>query len=668
MFIIPLCLGLKPEELGQPWADVARLKEAREYAAAIKKLQSYAASSREESLPEIYYQIGNIYHEYMQDYDKALEAYFKVLELGKKPKPVSELEPYLGLSQMSIADIYRRIGRYDDAIRIYNEVANDYPNTGYVSVAMRDIKGIQDALASIEKHQQIINNYPETEFAAESQFEIAELYASSQGLNNPLKGIQEYNRLIEKYSYSPRVAEAHLKIGNIYRNILHDPAKAIIAYQKLLNGPHASSKISSEALFRIGRIYYSDLRKYEKALEIFNKLLMEYTSYWKFPAVIYWKGMCYEQKMDYENAIESYEMFIQVYPEDELSLLADIGRLGERNVKNRIISKIQELKKLAPEYLWNQSEQLRAKGKYHEALMIYYNLISKYPNSDYSKKAKIQLDKLRKMAEIQICSEIVKNGRIESPSAHYRIAEIYETEIQNYSRAISEYEKVAAKYPKTNWAANALYKAGLLYSGVDSSNNNISKRNEKPNYNKALEKYNQLITQYPNTYISAEAYYQMGEIHRTQLRDYIRALDAYGKVLSNYPIRTLYVGDGYKDSIADEAQFKIGKIYYENLKDYDLALRSFNKFLKEFPDSCRIAAAYSFIASIHEKQKANKAAVDSLEQAINIIDKSDIQTVFFIRETSMISESLVNSFNSNNMQVDVIREIRQRISQIQGHN
>jgi tetratricopeptide (TPR) repeat protein len=668
ILIAILSLALKPEELGQPWAEVARLKESREYNAAIKILEDYAKSaSSVETISEIYYQIGSIYHEYIHDYNQALVAYQRVMDLSKKAKSILELEPYLGLSRMSIADIYRRIGQYDDAIKMYKEVANDYPGTGYVSVAMKDINGIQDALIGISKHSQIIDSHPKTEFAAESQFEIAELYLSSQGLNNPLRAIQEYNRLIEQYSFSPRAAEAQLKIGNIYRNLLHDPVKAISTYQKLLNGPLASSKISSEALFRIGRIYYSDLREYEKALEIFDKILREYPSYWKFPAIVYWKGMCHEHKMDYENAIEAYEMFIQIYPDEELSLLADIGRLGERNVKARMVSKIQELKKTAPEYLWNEAEQFRSKGKYRESLTIYYNLMSKYPDSDYSKKAKTQSDKVRKFAEIQICSDIVKNGGIEAAASNYRIAEIYETELLDFNNAINEYEKVAANYPETSWAVNALYRLGLMYSGVNTTNYNVNKKSVKPRYNKAIEKYRQLINRYPNTYASAEAYYQIGEIYRIHLANYSQALESYEKVLNNYPIQTLYVGEGYKDSIADEAQFKIGRIYYENLKDYDLALKAFSKFLKEYPDSCRKAAAYSFIAFIYEKQKSRKAAVDSLEQIIVIVDNSDIQASFFARDALFVNSSAGSNIGDDNIQ-NIIKGIRQRITQIQGQN
>ncbi len=44
-------------------------------------------------------------------------------------------------------------------------------------------------------------------------------------------------------------AEALLRIGNIYKRELNNPEKAVEAYQKLLNGQFAATKIGAEALF-----------------------------------------------------------------------------------------------------------------------------------------------------------------------------------------------------------------------------------------------------------------------------------------------------------------------------------------------------------------------------------------------------------------------------------
>ena len=142
-------------------------------------------------------------------------------------------------------------------------------------------------------------------------------------------------------------------------------------------------------------------------------------------------------------------------------------------------------------------------------------------------------------------------------------------------------------------------------------------------------------------------------------------MEAYTRVAHDYPRRNLYVGKGYKDSLADESQFRIGRIYYENLQDYDTALKTFTKFLNDYPDSCRKAAAYSFIAAIHERQQNGEAAAEHLEQIIDIILESDVQSAFFARDALYDgSKEQETGLNRLDFQRDVIMQLRRRVSQL----
>jgi len=487
-------------------------------------------------------------------------------------------------------------------------------------------------------------------------------------LNNPEKAIKEYKKIAKEYSNSQIGAEALLRIGNIYRRILIKPVDAIATYQGILESPFATSKLGAEAIFGIGMSYYNDMQDYIKASEAFKKLLNDYPTYWKYPAGIYWLGMCHEKLGDYENAIRNFELFYEIYPDEEPVWLADIGRFGEKDVKPRIRIKIDELKKTEPSMRWNKAEELLSQGSYIESLSAYQELISKHPDSEYSQRAKIQADKIKYLAEIQICKEKIKRKDISAPASQYRIAEIFETQMQDYLRAIEEYEKLVSEYPGTYWSAAALYRIGFIYSRTDSSKvipfkADYKIRDQKiPDYRKAIEIYNRLISEYPGTYIAAEAQYQIGEIYTNNIGDHNKAIEEYGKFVKKYPRRNFYMGEGYKDSLADEAQFKIGKIYYENLRDYDMALKAFRAFTEEYPDSCRKAAAYSYIAAILEKINEPTSSVNFLEQAIQLISDSHIQTSFF----------LTNSFydvkpsKNLNVQQDIIRQLKQRAYKIKG--
>ena len=147
------------------------------------------------------------------------------------------------------------------------------------------------------------------------------------------------------------------------------------------------------------------------------------------------------------------------------------------------------------------------------------------------------------------------------------------------------------------------------------------------------------------------------------LPGYQRALEAYGKVADDdlYPRQNFYVGNGFKNSLSDESRFKMGVIYYGNLKNYDMALKTFTEFLNDYPDSCRKAAAHSFIAALHEKQNNSETAADHLEQIIDIIVDSDVQSRFFVQDAlydgSRSQEAGLNSLN-------IIKQLRNRVSQL----
>ncbi len=673
--IVASSLALDPEDLGKPWSEIARLMDARDYNGAIDRLNTHAKSSSEVGhLAEIYYRIGNIHHEYTHNYDKALDAYGEVISLGEKAESLLELEPFRALSWTSIAGIHRRIGQYEDAIEIYREVAAEYSGSEYAVVAARNIEGIQNALAKMAAQQRIIEKHPDTEFAAEAQFEIAELYLSTRNLNNPQLAIQEYTRLVEQYPDSRRAALAQLRIGNAYRMYLNKPEEAISAYQKLLQSQFPVGKLGAEALFQIGRLYYNELHDHAKSLDAFTRFLRDYPTYWKFPAAIYWQGMCHEQLRNYDNAVRAFETVVALYPDENPGWLADIDRYGEKKVKVKLESRIENLRKLVPEAHWREAERLRSLGKYHEALISYRELMGKHPDSEYAEKARTLAEEVKYPAEIQICREALKKQNAEAPALQYRLGEIHEIEMQDYASAVVEYEKVVENYSGTYWAADALYQMGLIYSGSHSPDvvaaalareSKRVRKTVKPDYQKAIKKYRQLIEEYPDTYAAAKAYHQMGEIYSNHLHDYKQALAAYGKAASDYPEQALYVGEGYSDSLADEARFKIGRIYYKNLQNYDMALKTFTKFLNDYPNSCRRAAAYSFIAAIQEKRRDREATVDSLEQIIEIIFDSDVQSSFFIRDAIYIAKGQENGMRSFHPQRDIIKQLRRKIDQLQ---
>ncbi len=651
------------------WPDISEFVNARDYRSAINKLNDLLKSADQpDQKALIYYQIGSIYYEYIHDYNQAISSFQKVQYIKQSSEsPSEELQGYSAVSQTLIADSYRRLGNYDKAIDEYRNIIRQYSGTRYSKIAETNIKGILNALNEIEFYNKIIVNQPSSDISARIQFEIAELF-SPQNLNNPEQAIKEYRKVVERYPDNPKAVEAQLKIADIYRYVLHLPEEAISAYQQVLDRHYVTDKMSAEAMFQIGMIYYNDLRQYSKASEVFTRFLREYPIYWKFPAGVYWQAMCYEKLKDYDSAIESFELFIQIYPKGESRLLADIGRLGEKDLEGVISRKIEELKRLAPKTKWERAEILNASGNYRSALNLYREIMAKYPDSEYAKEAYIKAKNMEILTEIQICQEIAKSKSQDAPQAQYKMGEIYENILQDYPKALKEYEIVVTEYPNTYWAAEALYRMGIIYSGnipSRSKTDRTIRKTIKPDYAKAIEKFTQLVNQYPDVYRSAEAHYQMGEIYRLYLKDYTKALNEYEKVINDYPKIIYQEREGFKDSLADQALFKIGKVYYENVKDKIKALDIFRRFIDESPNSCRKAAVYSYISAIQEEQKDYDSAINNIEKIIDIIVEGNVQSLYFVRDSVYGIKITDVEITGSDMQREIIKRLRQRVIQLQ---
>lgn len=654
--------GIKAENFDEPWQDVVGLIENRDYISAISKLREQLNMKKTpEDRTKIYYMIGYIYFEYEHDYDKAKNAYNEVIGIGTE-HPSQEISDYVILSQMAIADIYRHTGRYDSAIDEYRKIASKYPKTGYAQTALKHINGIESSLIKVKQYREMAEKYQDSEFSAGFQLEIAELLLSPNGLNNPHDAIKEYTKIVETFPNSQISAEALLRIGNIYKRDLSDPERAIAAYQKLLEEQFAGTKIVAEALFGIGMIYYSSLHNYTKAIDAFQKLISTYPTYWKYPACIYWLGMCYERLKDYDNAIKTFELFNSMYPDNKDPVwLADIGKFGEKNVKTKIKLKIDELRKTEQNALLLRAEQLRLQGKYKQSLSIYHEAIGKYPQ--IAEKVKAQTEILKYLAEMEVCQEIVNRKDESSPSAQFRIAEIYEYDMQDLEKALIEYESIAENYPGTFWGAKSLFRIGYLYSTTNVKS--VKRKLSTKDYEKAISVYRRLIREYPKTYLAAEAQYQIGEIYNNKLKDYVRAIEEYENFINNYPKREFYMGEGYKDSLSDEAKFKIGRIYYEKLQNYDMALKSFKTFINDYPDSCRKASAYAFLAAIYETQKNEEDAIKSLEQVVQLISKSNVQSNFFIANSLYEVKKKDNSKSGSDIRQNILNQIRVKVASLQ---
>ncbi len=93
---------------------------------------------------------------------------------------------------------------------------------------------------------------------------------------------------------------------------------------------------------------------------------------------------------------------------------------------------------------------------------------------------------------------------------------------RNFALGALEFQKVLEKYPKSKWADNAQFGLGLIYE-------------ELGEYQKAVKELEKVITHYPKGDKAPNALFGIGEIYERKLKNNSQAIDAYQKLVNDYP-------------------------------------------------------------------------------------------------------------------------------------
>ena len=627
--------------------EVHALVQAGRYTEANDKLEALAESANDIAVKSwCYYQIGEIHYNYTHQYTRATEAYDKILKLEQNGLAAEELF----LAIIKKGDVYSRMGNYHDAIQTYDRLIKLAPVTHFVhKTGLQKIRDINNALADLREQQRIALQYKGTPLAAIAQFQIAELYRNQSQLNQPEKAIEAYMSLLEAHPDAIMAPEARWRIAHLRYTVLNQSALAMATYRKVVDD-YPASNFAAESLFQMANIHRV-AEKYSLAIPIFEKLKQKYPNFWNMHAVLYWTGVCYEKIVNYPKAIEAFETFLHAYlPQLDPGYLGQISMHDKSvpEVQTQIGRKIEELAEQMSETELERLNKASADRDFSEALSIARHLIATAPHTPQAAQAAEQLPTLKQLAAIENLREKLQDqnlGPIEAARTRLQIGTIYERQpLQNYPKAIEAYQDVSKYHADLTYAAEALYRSGLVYA------EQLSTPNE------AIQSYKKVIETHPNTLQAMMANFQLGELYRS-LHRYNEALQAYETTIG-YPERDRYLAGGYKDSFADRAQFRIGRVHYDDRR-YSEARFTFEEFIQNRTQSPRLAAAYIYLAAVCENQGEPAQAAYFYERVEELITDNPMQMTTLIEEASALG-NLQATDSASVMQY--LKENRKRLS------
>lgn len=262
----------------------------------------------------------------------------------------------------------------------------------------KEMLDLGDYKTAYIEFKKVLNHFPESYEAAESQFYMGECL---ENMGKSYDAYLAYQKVIDKYPFSEKmndVLERQLKIAD---HIAEEEMKilglaipqyyhALTIYRKIIeNYPYG--ELAPLSQYKIGLVLKS-AGSFDEAKSEFEKVVSNYPdSEWaeaaKFQiaqtASIASLDSDYDQKLTQE-AKDRYKEFVVKHPEAELATDAE--------------EEIRELTEKGAEKDYNVGQFYEKQRRYSSAIIYYEDVIEKYPRSAWAQKSK---ERIQTLAEEQ---------------------------------------------------------------------------------------------------------------------------------------------------------------------------------------------------------------------------------------------------------------------------
>ena len=621
------------------------------------------------------YQMGNS-HKKLGQYDDAVVYFEKVVR-------EAPLEQVRSLAQFQIISTRYEQGEYEKTVEEAHKLVKNFPQSQYVERALYNMGWAHYQLEqygqAIEALSEELERFPQGEYASRAQYQIAQSYYDGE---NYLKAIEQYQRLIDRFTpekFSEQqwsqallsrlrkrsqaeqsilqgweeqnlielTAKAHLQIGECHVR-LDQPQKAMEAYRAVTqnflpltdlvelaflkmaetafqtDGLEASIKVYRDALdnssdatfqakmqYQVAKLYFQH-EEYEKSAQEYQIFIDGYAeeglSIGFAPEdAQYAIGLCYYQAKKYQRSIEEYQKVLENYPDSPLAANAlygiglnhqmledwDQAEIAYQRVPNDYPDHDQ-----TPSALLQLGRLYHRRGQHLESKRTYLRLLEDYPQA-----VDVDIDMIlyelgitcRDMGEEQEATTYLR--RIEPTSSLFAaaVSEINEMLIKkkDFQRAEEELARALEKTQEQTAIAQIRYARARLYVA-------------QQDYRRALDDFSFVIDHVEDPTLRQNALFGRGVIHY-QFEEYQEAI----------PDLELLLTMEIDSNIKKETRQKLGVCYLKTgQKDRAIALAQ--RLQESATDATQKAESYLMIAELYYELQEYAQGVKSARQVLDL--------------------------------------------------
>jgi len=540
--------------------------EKEDYRRAMPFLQKYNEQSTKVTEKDVYqlaftqYQLGQ--------YEQAIKNFE---ELRSIDSPLGQNALY------NLADSYLQTGDKTTARNVFLQASKmDYDpeiqqvcNFNFAKISY-DLGHDRDAIRVLQTIA------PTSVYYNEARKLLSDVFLNSRDYEQALK-------LIEKIPVkTPDLKETYQKVAyyrgvQLYNDIRLDEARNMF-YRSLKNAPN--DKFGALSLYWLGEMSYFE-RNYNEAITTFKKFINLADSQTDMPdeasvhTARYNIAYSYLKQDDYLRAASHFQDAVN-------GLRLNLNYIKNEYVRDHIL----------PDATLRAADSYFKVNDYAKAIEYYDDAIKyEYEDFHYAMYQRAIIQGLRypnDPAEGILALESLYKKYPKSDYADDAIFKIGVTYLnsKNLSPAVSAFEKLINRYPQSDYINRALLRLGLIH--VNQDENNI-----------ALQKYKRIFANNPNSQEAKAALNGIEEI-------YINLDDPQGYI----KFKNSLLGYEVTESEEETFLFKNAETHYEN-GNYTRAANAYNNFLEKYPKSTSaLTAYYKRAESYYEIQNYDKAHAD----------------------------------------------------------
>jgi TolA-binding protein len=293
---------------------------------------------------------------------------------------------------------YFRAGDMDQAISTYQQIIEDYPQMGWAKNAQFQIGicfnklsgggGIEYLPKLSEAFQTYYNRYPDDEQAVYAYYYDA---WARYRMGRWREASETFEALVNRYPNSEYAPESLYRAGEAVFNL----AGGMGYEEKLVIYKEATAKYAS-VLSKYPRSDYVDdalyntawglinLDRKEEALPIFEQIVAEHSDGRYGARSQFTLGDYYYGQKVYDKATESYEKFLAMFPDDKLES-------GDKGLRRKATVLLGHLSEIDAYNMYAVGERFFDGKEFEEAIEIFKNVQNKYPDSDQTVNAAVNI-------------------------------------------------------------------------------------------------------------------------------------------------------------------------------------------------------------------------------------------------------------------------------------